>query len=190
MAQNQVDLQPEAPARSTEARTSTVRFPASDRSGPDRHATLRASGVRASGDRDSSVRAREPHVVVATQNLPRMSGAIQALIRAGYLVTAYASPTRLLPRLHRMGSPVSLLVIDGGLAPAFARAAAIAASTLYASVPIILLATPQAARHMELVPSEVTLLSLPLSPKDLLATAASLAGTPGENWRDDPPDAA
>ena len=180
MAQNQVDLQPEAPARSTDARPSTVRFRVSDRPATDRHATVGPS----------SVRAREPHVVVATQNLPRMSGAIQALIRAGYLVTAYASPTRLLPRLHRMGSPVALLVIDGGLAPAFARAAAIAARTLYGGVPIVLLATPQAARHMEFVPDEVTVLPLPLSPKALLATTASLAGTPSEGWRDDPPDAA
>jgi hypothetical protein len=120
-------------------------------------------------------RSHEAHVVVATQNLPRMSGAIQALIQAGYLVTAYASATRLLPRLHRMGSPVALLVIDGGLAPAFARAAAIAARAAYAELPILLLASPQAARCAEFMPEGVTVLPLPASEDVLLATALELA---------------
>ena len=122
-------------------------------------------------------RAREAHVVVATQNLPRMSGAIQVLIQAGYLVTAYASATRLLPRLHRMGSPVALLVIDGGLAPAFARAAAIAARTAYADLPILLLASSQAARCTEFMPERVTVLRWPVSEEGLLAAAAALAPT-------------
>jgi hypothetical protein len=117
----------------------------------------------------------EAHVVVATQNLPRMSGAIQALIQAGYLVTAYASATRLLPRLHRMGSPVALLVIDGGLAPAFARAAAIAARAAYAELPILLLASSQAARCTEFMPEGVVVLPLPVSEEGLLSAAAALA---------------
>ena len=135
-------------------------------------------------------RPREAHVVVATQNLPRMSGAIQALIHAGYLVTAYASPTRLLPRLHRMGSPVALLVIDGGLAPAFARAAAIAARASYADLPIILLASPRAARCTEFMPAGVTVLPLPLSEAALLSTAADLARGDHGGRLDEPPGAA
>jgi hypothetical protein len=160
MAQNHLDLQPALPDR-----------PRSDR-------------------RRACDRPREAHVVVATQNLPRMSGAIQALIQAGYLVTAYASPTRLLPRLHRMGSPVALLVIDGGLTPAFARAAAIAARSTYAELPIILLATPQAARCTEFMPAGVTVLPLPLSETGLLATAATLARPRKPGWLAEPPDAA
>ncbi|HTV23552.1 MAG TPA: hypothetical protein VMG12_32910 [Polyangiaceae bacterium] len=139
--------------------------------------------------RRAAARSREAHVVVATQNLPRMSGAIQALIQAGYLVTAYASPTRLLPRLHRMGSPVALLVIDGGLAPAFARAAAIAARATYENLPIILLASPQATRCTEFMPAGVTVLPLPLSESGLLSAAAMLARG-GRDWLDEPPDAA
>lgn len=127
-----------------------------------------------SGRPRGAARPHEAHVVVATQNLSRMSGAIQALIKAGYLVTAYASPTRLLPRLQRMSSPVALLVIDGGLAPAFARAAAIAARASYATLPIILLAGSQAARCTEFMPRGVTLLSLPLSEAKLLTAAATL----------------
>jgi len=166
MAQNHVDL-PSAMA----ARTSVVR--------------------RRASDRPSSERGLEPHVVVATQDLPRMSGAIQALIQAGYLVTAYASPTRLLPRLHRVGSPVSLLVIDGGLTPAFARAAAIAARASYVDLPIVLLASPQAARHTEFMPAGVTVLSLPLAEADLLSIAAGLTRADHDGgWRDDPPGAA
>ena len=122
-------------------------------------------------------RPREAHVVVATQNLPRMSGAIQALIQAGYLVTAYASATHLLPRLYRMGSPVALLVIDGGLAPAFARAAAIAARAAYAGLPILLLASSQAARCIEFMPDGVTVLALPVSDESLLSAAGALAPT-------------
>lgn len=159
MAQNHIDLQPAL------------------------HTSTRSARRRA------AARSREAHVVVATQNLPRMSGAIQALIRAGYLVTAYASPTRLLPRLHRMGSPVALLVIDGGLAPAFARAAAIAARATYADLPIILLASSQAARCTEFMPVGVTVLPLPLSESGLLSAAATLAQR-GPNWLDDSPDAA
>jgi hypothetical protein len=118
-----------------------------------------------------------------------MSAAIQSLIRAGYLVTAYASPTRLLPRLHRMTShPVSLLVIDGGLAPAIARAAAIAARATYHGLPIILLATAQAARCIERMPAGVTVLHLPLSEPSLLAAAAALSGH-GSSRRE-PPDVA
>jgi hypothetical protein len=132
------------------------------------------SSAPSAGGRASD-RPREAHVVVATQNLPRMSGAIQALIHAGYLVTAYASATRLLPRLHRMSSPVALLVIDGGLTPAFARAAAIAARSAYAEVPIILLANSQATRCTEFMPEGVTVLPLPLSETGLLAAAATLA---------------
>jgi hypothetical protein len=123
-------------------------------------------------------RPREAHVVVATQNLPRMSGAIQALIQAGYLVTAYASPTRLLPRLHRMSSPVALLVIDGGLAPAFARAAAIAARAAYAELPIILLATSQAARRTAFMPEGVSVLPSPFTEASLVS-AATLLAPPG-----------
>lgn len=120
-------------------------------------------------------RPRQAHVVVATQNLPRMSGAIQLLIQAGYLVTGYSSATRLLPRLHRMGSPVALLVIDGGLAPAFARAAAIGARAAYANLPILLLASAQAVRCTEFMPDGVTVLRLPVSEEGLLAAAAALA---------------
>jgi hypothetical protein len=135
-------------------------------------------------------RPHERHIVVATQNLPRMSGAIQALIRAGYLVTAYASPTRLLPRLHRLSShPVSLLVIDGGLTPAFARAAAIAARSTYLDLPIILLANATAARCTEFMPAGVSVLRLPLSEPNLLARVAVLAPDPDGAF-DEPPDAA
>lgn len=145
----------------------------------DNHVDLpsRASDVRSSPrSRRELPRSHEAHVVVATQNLPRMSGAIHALIQAGYLVTAYASPTRLLPRLHRMTShPVSLLVIDGGLAPAIARAAAIAARATYAHLPIILLVTAQAARCTALMPAGVTVLHLPLSEPSLITAAAALA---------------
>jgi hypothetical protein len=126
--------------------------------------------------RRSAAREHETHVVVATQNLPRMSGAIQALSQAGYLVTAYASPTRLLPRLHRLSShPVALLVIDGGLTPAFARAAAIAARSLYADLPIILLAAAHATRRTEFMPAGVSVLRLPLCEASLLAAAATAA---------------
>jgi hypothetical protein len=145
MAQNYVDLPPAPPASVNAARGRT----------PDRPC--------------------EPHVVVATQNLPRMSGAIQLLIQAGYLVTAYASATRLLPRLHRLGSPVALLVIDGGLAPAFARAAAIAARAAYANLPILLLASSRAARCTEFMPEGVTVLPLPVVEEGLLAAVAALA---------------
>jgi hypothetical protein len=148
-----------------------------------------ARGAHSARSRASD-RAHEAHVVVATQNLPRMSGAIQALIGAGYLVTAYASPTRLLPRLHRMSSPVALLVIDGGLAPAFARAAAIAARAAYAHVPIILLASPRAVRCTEFMPAGVTVLRLPLCETRLLATATALAGAGGDGRLDGPPGAA
>jgi hypothetical protein len=130
--------------------------------------------------RSPAARSREAHVVVATQNLPRMSGAIQALIQAGYLVTAYASPTRLLPRLNRMSSPVALLVIDGGLAPAFARAAAIAARAAYAELPIILLASSQAARRTEFMPEGVTVLPSPFSEAGLVSAAALLAPPSGD----------
>jgi hypothetical protein len=129
--------------------------------------------VRSSGRRASD-RPGEAHVVVATQDLPRMSAAIQALIRAGYLVTAYASPTRLLPRLHRLGSPVALLVIDGGLTPAFARAAAIAARATHPELPILLLASSRAVRCAEFMPEGVTVLPLPLAEAGLLAAAATL----------------
>jgi hypothetical protein len=119
----------------------------------------------------------EAHVVVATQDLPRMSGAIRALMRGGYLVTAYASPTRLLPRFQRISAPVALLVIDGGLTPAFARAAAIAARAAHAELPIILLASARAARCADFMPEGVTVLPLPVSEAGLLAAAATLAPT-------------
>ncbi len=136
-----------------------------------------SDAVRSAPSRSEPARSHETHVVVATQSLPRMNGAIQALIQAGYLVTTYASPTRLLPRLHRMTShPVSLLVIDGGLAPAIARAAAIAARATHAHLPIIiLLATAQAARCNEFLPAGVTVLQLPLCEPGLVATADTLA---------------
>jgi hypothetical protein len=120
-------------------------------------------------------RAVEKHVVVATQDLPRMSPVIQALVHAGYLVTVYASPTRLLPRLQRLaGNPVALLVIDGSLTPAFARAAAILARATYADLPILLLADAAAARRAELMPPDVSVLRLPLSAPPLLAAVAAL----------------
>lgn len=135
-------------------------------------------------------RAQETHVVLATQNLSRMSGAIHALTQAGYLVTAYASATRLLPRLHRLSShPVSLLVIDGGLTPAFARAAAIAARSLYTDLPILLLAPPHATRRSELMPAGVSVLRLPFAESSLLAAADSLLQR-RLGSADDPPDAA
>jgi hypothetical protein len=125
--------------------------------------------------RRRSGRPLEPHIVVATQNLSRMSGAIHALIQGGYVVTAYASPVRLLPRLHRLTSyPVSLLVIDGGLTPAFARAAAIAARATYSELSILLLATEHASRCADFMPAGVSVLRLPLSMASLLATAARL----------------
>jgi hypothetical protein len=135
-------------------------------------------------------RLAERHIVVATQNLPRMSGAIQALIHAGYLVTAYASPTRLLPRLHRWNSPpVSLLVIDGGLTPAFGRAAAIAARSIYVDLPILLLANASATRCSDFMPSGVSVLPMPLSDLGLLARVAELAPQPDRAF-DEPPDKA
>jgi hypothetical protein len=131
----------------------------------------------------------ETHVVVATQNLPHMSSAIQALIQAGYLVTAYASPTRLLPRLHRLSSQaVSLLVIDGALNPAFARAAAIAARSIDAHLPILLLAPASATRCTEFMPAGVSVLRLPLSEPTLLVAAAALVSRRSNS--DEPPDAA
>jgi hypothetical protein len=143
--------------------------------------------------RRSAARTDEAHVVVATQNLPHVSGAIQALIQAGYLVTAYASRNRLLPRLHRLSShPVSLLVIDGGLTPAFARAAAIAACSTYPDLPIILLATANATSRTEFMPTGVSVLRLPLSEVSLLAAAAALVARhrTGAGSFDEPPDAA
>jgi hypothetical protein len=132
----------------------------------------------------------ETHVVLATQNLSRMSGAIVALIEAGYLVTAYASPTRLLPRLNRSSShPVALLVIDGGLTPAFARAAAIGARSLYTDLPILLLAPSHAARRTEFMPAGVSVLRLPFSETSLLAAAARLVQR-SRRLVDEPPDAA
>ena len=146
--------------------------------------SLRPAGHRRAGARPG--RPTERHVVVATQDLPRMSAAIQALMAAGYMVTAYASPTRLLPRLHRWGAhPVSLLVLDGGSSPAFARAAAMAARSTHPNLPIILLATAAAAQNAEFMPSGVTVLRLPLVDGALLATAARLL--PREADRDGPP---
>ena len=147
-----------------------------------RPATRRRAGARPAPG-------AERHIVVATQDLPRMSTAIQALMGAGYMVTAYASPTRLLPRLHRWGShPVSLLVIDGSASPAFARAAAIAARSMYTALPIVLLASPAAAQNADFMPPGVTVLRLPLADDVLIATAARLLREP-ETW-DTPPDAA
>src|SRR5262245_49548690 len=128
-----------------------------------------------SAPRPSPIRQMESHVVVATQNLPRVSGAIQALIKAGHMVTAYASPTRLLPRLGRFTRPpVSLLIIDGGLPPAFARAAAIAAHASYPDLPIILLATGPLLARAQSVPAGVTLLALPISDGTLVTRASML----------------
>ena len=150
--------------------------------------SLRPAPRRRAGVRPS--RSRERHIVVATQDLPRMSAAIQALMAAGYMVTAYASPTRLLPRLHRWGAhPVSLLMIDGGSSPAFARAAAMAARSTYPNLPIILLATAAAAQHAAFMPPGITLLRLPLAEDALLATAAELLPGAGE-CDGTPPDAA
>jgi hypothetical protein len=119
--------------------------------------------------------AQEKHVVVATQDLPRTSATIQTLVHAGYLVTVYASPTRLLPRLQRLaGSPVALLVIDGSLTPAFARAAAILARATYAELPVLLLTDAVAARRVELMPRDISVLRLPLSAPRLLAAVATL----------------
>jgi hypothetical protein len=152
--------------------------------------TASVHSPRRGGTPCSTTEPVETHVVLATQNLSRMSGAIATLIEAGYLVTAYASPTRLLPRLHRLSShPVSLLVIDGGLTPAFARAAAIAARSLYADLPILLLAPPHAARCTEFMPAGVSVLRLPLSETSLVAAAASLLRRPC-GLVDEPPDAA
>jgi hypothetical protein len=139
------------------------------------------------------IKTHEPIVVVATQNLPRMSAAIAALINAGFIVTAYASPTRLLPRLSRVSDkPVALLVIDGGLTPAFGRAAAIAARSAYVDLPVILLAPEEAARRTDLLPAGVTLLELPLSEGSLVAAAAELTKfrSRESGWLCEPPDAA
>jgi hypothetical protein len=151
--------------------------------------SLRPAARRRAGVRPS--RGAERHIVVATQDLPRMSSAIQELMAAGYMVTAYASPTRLLPRLHRWGThPVALLVIDGGASPAFARAAAIAARSTYPQLPIVLLAGAAAAQNAEFMPSGVTLLRLPLADGALMATAARLLPPEPAPWNDTPPDAA
>lgn len=92
------------------------------------------------------------------------------------MVTAYASPTRLLPRLRRMTStPVALLVIDGGLAPAFARAAAIAARSAYVDLPIILLAPAEAMARADFMPPGVTVMPLPLTGSGLVDAASALA---------------
>jgi len=145
--------------------------------------------ARRSGERVQ--RAPESHVVVATQNLPRMSGTIQALIKAGHMVTAYASPTRLLPRLARFSShPVSLLIIDGGRTPAFARAAAIAARSSYPSLPIILLANASLVERTQLFPPGVTLLGLPASDADVAVHASTLLARDAPGSDDEPPDAA
>jgi hypothetical protein len=82
--------------------------------------------------------------------------------------------------------PVSLLVIDGGLAPAIARAAAIAAQATYPGLPVILLATARAARCIDLEPAGVTVLHLPLAEPSLLSAAAALSGR--ESSRREPPD--
>jgi hypothetical protein len=134
----------------------------------------------------------DAHIVVATQNLPRMSAAIHAFIRAGYQVTTYSSPTRLLPRLHRSSSnPVVLLVIDGGRTPAIARAAAIAARSTYPDLPILLLASADAARRTEAwLPTGVSLLRLPVSEPELLAAVAGLASCPDGDVDEPPDDAA
>lgn len=159
---------------------------------PDNHlARLPSAAVRSLSHHSCQYLARshQSHVVVTTQNLPRMSGAIQALIQAGYLVTAYASPTRLLPRLHRVTShPVSLLLIDGGSAPAIARAAAISARATYDDLPIILLATAQATSCTELMSAGVTVLHLPISEPGLSSAVATL--TCPRAWLREPPDAA
>ena len=145
--------------------------------------------ARRSGERVQH--APESHVVVATQNLPRMSGTIQALIKAGHMVTAYASPTRLLPRLARFSShPVSLLIIDSDRTPAFARAAAIAARSSYPSLPIILLASASLAERARLFPAGVTLLSVPASDAEVVAHASRLLARDASGPHDDPPDAA
>ena len=151
---------------------------------------LRASRTRLERQRERSRRQVETHVVVATQNLPRMSNSIAALMMAGFMVTAYASPTRLLPRLHRMGgNPVRLLVIDGGLAPAFARAAAIAARATYADLPILLLAPADAAQRADFMPMDVVVMRLPVSETQLVDAALALARG-DEPAADEPPDAA
>lgn len=150
--------------------------------------SLRPASRRRAGVRPAP--GAERHIVVATQDLPRMSSAIQELMSAGYMVTAYASPTRLLPRLHRWGThPVSLLVIDGGASPAFARAAAIAARSTYTRLPIVLLASAAAAQNAEFMPPGVSVLRLPLADGALIATAARLLEAEPV-WDDTPPDAA
>jgi hypothetical protein len=151
--------------------------------------SLRPAARRRAGARPAP--GAERHIVVATQDLPRMSAAIQELMAGGVMVTAYASPTRLLPRLHRWGAQsVSLLVIDGGASPAFARAAAIAARSTYPQLPIILLASAAAAENAGFMPSGVTVLRLPLANGALLATVARLLPGPADAWDDTPPDAA
>jgi hypothetical protein len=83
---------------------------------------------------------------------------------------------------------VALLVIDGGLTPAFARAA-IGARSLCIDLPILLLAPSHAARRTESMPAGVSVLRLPFSETSLLAAAAGLVQR-SRRFVDEPPDAA
>lgn len=79
------------------------------------------------------------HVIVCTRALELTVPVIEALTRAGYVVTAYASPARTLPRLAGVSRPVALLVIDARGSRTLARAAVAEARLTFAGVPVLVL---------------------------------------------------
>jgi hypothetical protein len=117
-----------------------------------------------------------PHVVVCTQDLTRVSPMIQILIAAGYMVTAYPTPTRLLPRLHKIPHPIELLVIDGSADVPFARSALLRARAAFAELPIVLLSHAETDLGHEATHLGATrVVYMPLESDDLLQAAFSLA---------------
>jgi PleD family two-component response regulator len=134
----------------------------------------------ATGERARSSFALDlPHVVVCTQDLARVSALIQVLIAAGYMVTAYPTPTRLLPRLHKIPHPIQLLVIDGSADVPFARSALLRARAAFAELPIVLLSHAETdlgheATHL----GANRVVYTPYENEDLLRAAFSLAPSP------------
>jgi PleD family two-component response regulator len=120
-----------------------------------------------------------PHVVVCTQDLTRVSPMIQILIAAGYMVTAYPSPTRLLPRLHKIPHPIELLVIDGSADVPFARSALLRARAAFEDLPIVLLSHAETDLGHEATQLGATrVVYMPLENQDLLDAAFTLAPSP------------
>jgi PleD family two-component response regulator len=117
-----------------------------------------------------------PHVVVCTQDLARVSPMIQVLIAAGYMVTAYPSASRLLPRLHKIPHPIELLVIDGSDDVPFARSALLRARAAFEELPIVLLSHPETDLGLEAAHLGATrVVYMPLEKEELLSAAFSLA---------------